>query len=158
MASTTSSPRSSASSIQIRERAAARAEAVARAAQHAARSESNSSTSSANARAEQIKFAQLRLEKARGPQEEWEIRREWGPALLLPPSQRVIESLRSGGASPEKGFSGSGMVSSSLSSLPPSMRLEDRPEFSYTAGVLSSFSLGLGTVEHADSVRLHLTA
>ena len=141
MASTTSSPRSSASSIQIRERAAARAEAVARAA-NAARSESNSRTSSANARAEQIKFAQLRLEKARGPQEEWEIRREWGPALLLPPSQRVIESLRSGGASPEKGFSGSGMVSSSFTSLPPSMRLEDRPEFSYTAGVLSSFSLG----------------
>ena len=75
--SSSSTPRSSASSIRARERAAANAAAAAEAsAAGLAQAEARSRKSSAGRRAEEeAKFAALRLAKSRGPQEVWGVGR-----------------------------------------------------------------------------------
>jgi hypothetical protein len=164
--SISSTPRSSASSIRTRERAAANAAAAAEAAAASLTQADASVQKSLSDRKaeEEAKFAALRLAKSKGMEEEWQIRQAHGVDFLLSPGQRPRKSPLSSrisitalkvpfneapGTTPGRNHDAVGFLSvrasptnqGSLMSLNQSLRLEDREEFSYGMGIGGSMAL-----------------
>jgi hypothetical protein len=156
-----STPRSSASSIRTRERAAANAEAAAEAAAASlAQADTSARKILADRKAEEdAKFAALRLAKSKGMEEEWQIRRAHGVDFLLSPGQRPQKSPLSSRISIaalkeplDTAPSGAARNHDAVDFLLPvrasptnqgipSLRLEDREEFSYGMGIGGSMAL-----------------